>query len=111
MFLFEKSFMGAYCNSLYDLKKGSAPFHVKAELKQTAQAKILILIYSYESGPTKSSIIFTTKQLISLLVKTTTIWATPSILTMFLLLPLTLLKITNGSLCYRSFVLNTSSLY
>ena len=42
MFLFEKSLIGAYCNRLYDLKKGSAPFHAKAKLKQTAQAKILV---------------------------------------------------------------------
>ena len=42
MFLFEKSLIGAYCNRLYDLKKGRAFFHAKAELKQTAQAKILM---------------------------------------------------------------------
>ena len=33
MFLFKKSVVGAYCNRLYDLKKGSAPFHANAELK------------------------------------------------------------------------------
>ena len=42
MLLFEKSAIGAYCNRLYDLKKDSAPFHAKAELKQTAHAKILM---------------------------------------------------------------------
>ena len=36
MFLFEKNSIGAYCNRLYDLKKGRAPFYAKAELKQTA---------------------------------------------------------------------------
>ena len=37
-------------------------------------------------------------------IKTTTIWARLSNLTMYhLLFPLTLLKITNGSLCRRSF--------
>ena len=42
MFLFEKSLIGPYCNGLYDLKKGSATFHAKAELKQTTLAKILM---------------------------------------------------------------------
>ena len=42
MFLLEKSLIGAYCNKLYDLNKGSVPFHAKAELKQTALAKILM---------------------------------------------------------------------
>ena len=42
MFLFEKSSTGAYWNRLYDLKKGRASFHAKAELKQTALAKILM---------------------------------------------------------------------
>ena len=42
MFLFEKSLIGAYCNRSYDLKKDSVLFHAKAELKQTAQAKILM---------------------------------------------------------------------
>ena len=42
MFLFEKSSIGAYCNRLYDLKKGMATFHARVELKQTALAKILM---------------------------------------------------------------------
>ena len=42
MFLFEKSVIGAYCNRLYDLKKGMTPFHAEAELKQTGQAKIVM---------------------------------------------------------------------
>ena len=41
MFLLEKSFIGAYCNRLYDLKERHGSFYAKAELKQTAQAKIL----------------------------------------------------------------------
>ena len=42
----------------------------------------------------------TTKYFISLIVKTATIWETPTILTMFHPL-LTLLNITNASLCRR----------
>ena len=42
MFLFEKSVIGAYCNRLYDLKESHSPFHAVAELKQIAQAKILM---------------------------------------------------------------------
>ena len=41
MFLFEKSLIGAHCNRLYDIKSRT-PFHAKAELKQTAEAKILM---------------------------------------------------------------------
>ena len=40
--MFDKSSMGAYCNRLYDLKEGMVSFHAKAELKQTAQEKILM---------------------------------------------------------------------
>ena len=40
--MFLKSIIGAYCNRLYDLKKGSAPFEAMAELKQAALAKILM---------------------------------------------------------------------
>ena len=42
MFLFEKSLTGAYCNRLCDLKERQAPFHAKAELKQTARAEFLM---------------------------------------------------------------------
>ena len=42
MFLFENSVIGAYCNWLYDLKERQDPFHAMTELKQTAQAKILM---------------------------------------------------------------------
>ena len=42
MLLFQKSLIGAYCNRLFDLKKGMTPFYIKAELKQTALAKILM---------------------------------------------------------------------
>ena len=41
MFLFDKSLISAYCNRLYDLKKGMV-LHAMAELKQTVQAKILM---------------------------------------------------------------------
>ena len=42
MFSFGKGLIGAYWISLYDLGKDMAPFHAMAELKQTAQAKILM---------------------------------------------------------------------
>ena len=42
MFLFQKSVIGAYCNRLYDLEEGMAPFDAMVELKQTAQVKILM---------------------------------------------------------------------
>ena len=42
MFLFEKSLIGAYCNRYMTKRKGRTPFHAKAELKQTSQAKILM---------------------------------------------------------------------
>ena len=34
--------IGTYCIRLYHFDEKHAPFHVMAELKQTAQAKILI---------------------------------------------------------------------
>ena len=39
MLLHEKSFVGAYCNRLYDYGKGMASFHAMAKLKQIAQPK------------------------------------------------------------------------
>ena len=42
MLLFEKSVIGIYCNRLYDLKESHSPFHAMTELKQIAQAKILM---------------------------------------------------------------------
>ena len=39
MLLFEKRFIGVYCNRLYDLGKGMAPFHARAELKQSSAGK------------------------------------------------------------------------
>ena len=41
MLLFEKAPI-AYCNRLYDLGQRRGVFHVMAELKQTAQAIILM---------------------------------------------------------------------
>ena len=41
-FRLENILIDGYCNRLYDIKKGSASFYAKAELKQKAQAKILI---------------------------------------------------------------------
>ena len=111
MFLFEKSLIGAYSNRLYGLKKVSAPFHAKAELKQIAQAKILmsqILIRKRAHQIVEHAYHQTAHFFMS---QTTTIWATPSILTMSHLPLLTLLKITNGSLRHCSFFLNISSLH
>ena len=59
-------------------------FRAMAELKQTAQGKILSSQFKYESGPTKSSNMPTTNWLVSLIVKMTAIWATPLILTVSL---------------------------
>ena len=42
MFLFEKSLVGVYCNRLYVSKERHGLFHAMAELKQIAQAKILM---------------------------------------------------------------------
>ena len=42
MFSLKKRIIGAYCNRLYDLGKRRGVFHAMAELKQTAQAKILM---------------------------------------------------------------------
>ena len=42
MFLFEKSLIGVYCNRLYDLGERPATFHTVVELKQSAQAKVLM---------------------------------------------------------------------
>ena len=42
MFLFKKSLIGTYWIRLYDLGQRHGPFHAMAELKQTAQAKILM---------------------------------------------------------------------
>ena len=82
---------------LYDSGKRHGFFHAIAELKQTAQTKIFnVTNINKKVGPTKYSYTLATSKLISLIVKITTIWATPSILTMFY--PLTLLKITNDSL-------------
>ena len=95
--------------------KGMAPFHAKAKLKQTAQAKILmspILIQKRAQKIVENAYHQTAYSFKS---QTTTIWAMPSILTMFYLPPppppVVLLKITNGSVCHRSFFLNTFSLH
>ena len=44
MFSFDKRFIGVYCNRLRYMTygKGVAPFNAMAELKQTAQAKMLM---------------------------------------------------------------------
>ena len=42
MFLFEKSLTGASWNKLYDLRERHGPFYAMAELKQTAEVKILM---------------------------------------------------------------------
>ena len=42
MLLLERSLISACCNRLNNFKKSKTPFHAKAELKQTAQAKILM---------------------------------------------------------------------
>ena len=105
MFLFEKSIIGAYCNRLYDLSKGGAPFHAKTELKQTAQAKILmspILIRKRAHQIVEHAYHQTAHFLMS---QNDHHLGESSILIMFHLppSPLTLLKITNGSWCHHSF--------
>ena len=67
-------------------------FYAMAKLKQNNAGKSLN-VTNMKADPSNRP---NTKQLISLIVKMTTIWATPSILTMFY--PLTSLKITNSSL-------------
>ena len=42
MFFFEKNLIDTYCNSLYELKTGMAPFHAMAKFRQTALVKILM---------------------------------------------------------------------
>ena len=98
MFLLEKSLKDAYCNRLYDLKKGSVPFHAKAGLKQTAQAKILmspILIRKRACQIVENAYHQTAHFFMSQndhhLGDTTTFDYVSSLFT--------LLKITNGSLC------------
>ena len=74
-----------------------APFHAMAELKQTAQAKILMSQISIRKRAPESSNRPTTKKLISLMVKATNHLGN-AINIDNILPPLTLLKITNGSL-------------
>ena len=42
MLLFEKSLVGTYCNRLYNLKESHSPFSCFGQIKQIAQAKILM---------------------------------------------------------------------
>ena len=111
MLLFEKSFIGVYCNKLYDLKKGRAPFHAKAELKQTALEKILmspVLIrkraYEIVEHAYHQAAHFFMSQNDHHLGEAINFDYVSSP-------PFTLLKITNGSLCHHSFFMNTSSLH
>ena len=104
MFLFEKSLIGAYCNRLYDLKKASAPFHAKGELKQTALAKILMSpillrkrahqIVEHAYHQTAHFFMSQNDHHLGDVINFDYVSSPP---------PLTLLKITNGSLCHRSF--------
>ena len=111
MVLFETSVIGVYCNRLYDLKERQRPFHAKAELKQTAQAKILmspILIRKrahqiVEHAYHQTAYFFMGQNDHQL---------GDAINFDYVSSPhhLTLLKLTNCSLCHRSFFLNTFSL-
>ena len=103
MSLFEKSLIGAYCNRLYDLKERQDPFHAKAELKQTAQAKILmspVLIRKRAHQIVEHAYHQTAH---FLWVETTTFVLCHQFSLCFISPPFTLLKITNGSLCHFSF--------
>ena len=112
MFLFEKSLIHANCNRLYDLKKGRAPSHAKAKLKQTAQANILMSpiliqkrtrqIVEHAYHQTAHFFMSQSNHHLSDAISFDYVSSPP--------LP-TFLKITNGSLCHRSFVLNTSILH
>ena len=107
MFLFKKGLIRTYCNRLYGLKEKLGPFSCYGRIKQTAQAKTLmspILIQKWAHQIVEHAYHHTAHFFMD---QNDHHWATPSILsilTMFYLPPpLTLLKITNGSLCHRSF--------
>ena len=93
------------------LRKGRTPFNAMAELKQTAQAKILkspILIRKrahqiVEHAYHQTAHFFISQNDHHLGDAINFDYVSSP--------PLTLLKITNGSLCHRSFFLNASSLH
>ena len=87
MFLFERSLIGAHCNRLYDLKERQAPFHAKAKSTRKQAHQTDHFFMSQNDHHSRNVINFD-----------------------YVSLPLTLLKITNGSLCHHSFFLNTSDL-
>ena len=112
MILFEKSSIGVYCNRLHNLKKGMTPFYAKAELKQMALVKILIspiLIRKQANQIVKHAYHQTTHFFMSQ--NYHHLGDAINLDYVSSLSPLTFLKITNGSLCNRSFSLNTSSLH
>ena len=79
------------------LRKGIAPFHAIAELKQREQLKNFILQIQKRKGTHQIVKGPTTSQLISSIVKAATIWTLSSFLTMFHFPSFTVLKTTNGS--------------
>ena len=99
------------CNRFYDLKKVMVPFHAMAELKQTALAKILmspILIRKRAHQIVEHAY----HQTAHFFMSQNDHHLGDAINFDYVSSPLlTLLKITNGSLCHRSFFLNTSSLH
>ena len=107
--MFEKSLISVDCNRLYDLKERQDPFSCYGRIKANSAGKTLNVtnINTKAGSPNRRTCLHQTAHF---LVKATTIWVTPSIFIMFTP-PLILLKITNGSLCHRSFLLNTSSLH
>ena len=111
MFLFEKSLIDTYCNRLYDLKERQEPFSCYGQIKANSAGKTLnvaninskaaqqIVEHAYH----QTALFFMGQNDHHLGDAINFNYVSSS--------PLTLLKITNGSLCHRSFFLNTSSLH
>ena len=98
--MFEKSSTGAYCNRLYDLGERHGPFSCYGQIKANRAGKSLIVtnINTKAGPPNRQRGLLLNSSFNCQII---TIWATPSILTIFHLpFSLTLLKIKNGSLCH-----------
>ena len=108
--MFEKSLIGAHCNRLYDLKERHSPFSCYGRIKANSAGKNLnVTNINTKTGPPHRQIGL--HQIAHFINCQNDHRLGDAINFYYVLLPpFTVLKVTNGSLCHRSFFLNTSSL-
>ena len=109
MFLFEKILIGIYCNWLYDLGQRHGPFSCYDQIKANSAGKNLnVTNINTKAGPPNHQICLPLNSSFLYQSKRPQFGLRHQFQLCFT--PFTLSKITNGSLCHHSFVLNTSSL-